>query len=84
MDLDVERDLATENEVDFDENKVVISLKGPIPLVNFLDQLEQWLAQRWKKVVIARLLGNKIGYQGSKLYGALKTLRFLTLVMIIF
>lgn len=40
-DLDVEKDLAAENEVDFDEKEIVISLKGPIPVVDFSDQLEQ-------------------------------------------
>lgn len=60
--MEVEKDLSTESNIDFDDSKVVIIRDGPIPRIEFADQLEHKLAKRWSKSAIVKLLGKGIGY----------------------
>lgn len=63
MDMDVEHEQPSMDDVDFDEGEVVVRKGGRIPVIEFSDQLEENLARCWSKSVISKLLGRRIGYR---------------------
>lgn len=60
--MDVEACPEEEINEDFEDSDVTVICDGPIPVIDFSDQLEQKLAKKWKRSVIIQLLGQRLGY----------------------